>query len=165
MSTARDAKAIGTEIEQQVTAIDELDRVGDDVAEWYDAVTTAVLEPRIGLRFGGICLLERGTPVEIKGTSLKQSNGTDDIAGRWYVKRDAHERLVDERGAYWLAVYRGDPSAVLYQMIVPAATIGDLLVGSWYDSQRPEGDVAKLSWKKLFGRLSDPQGVGDNAGE
>lgn len=158
------AKDLGSKIEELVATADELELVGDDRAEWHDARATDVLEPARGRRFGGICLVERDTPIEIKGCLVEQSNGADRTTpGRWYIKKEAHERLEAERGVYWLVVYERDPIAIVGQIIVPAATIGEFLEGRWYDNGRHEGDVAKLGWPTILGDVTIAEG-GDNDG-
>ena len=127
-----------------------LSYVDDSDAEWHDAVTTALLTPTRGCRFGSICVVERDTPVEIKGCIPEQQNGRRSTVGRWFIKRDAHDRLEDERGVYWLTVYGPVPQTpILAQRVVPAAVVGDLLEDSWYDNGR-EGVVGKLSWTTVI---------------
>lgn len=130
-----------------------LSPVDDTVAEWYDAETVEVLEPRQDRPLGGVCLVESETPVEIKGCIPEQSNGEDSTAGRWYIKRESHEQLVDASGFYYLAVYAPLPETpIVSAMILPAATVGDFLAGRWYDNGRREGEVAKLSWPTVLDR-------------
>jgi hypothetical protein len=132
--------------------------VPDTRAEWHDAVTTSLLTPSVERPFVGICVVETGTPVEIKGTIPEQSNGDSNTAGRWFVKRASHERLLKERGVYWLCVYAPSPlTPILAERIVPASIMDELLAGSWYDNGRRE--VAKLSWTTLI----DREEVGDCA--
>nr|WP_201289231.1 hypothetical protein [Halovenus carboxidivorans] len=125
--------------------------VDDREAEWHDAETVEVLAPRPNRPLGGVCLVEPETPVEIKGCIPEQSNGDGQTPGRWYIKRVSHDQLVDAGAFYYLTVYAPLPETPLIaSMVVPAATVGDLLDGSWYDNGRRE--VAKLGWPRIFDR-------------
>jgi len=128
-----------------------LDWVSDRESRWHDAKTTDVLTPKRGRPFGGICVVESETPVEIKGCLPEHADGR---SGGWFVKRDAHERLESENGVCWLVVYAPKPSTpILSEIVVPAATVGDFLRGSWYDNGRRE--VAKLTWTRVL----DEEGI------
>ena len=145
-------KRTGSSVESVVVdGNPELESVPDTVAHWHDARTTDLLVPDDDRPFGGVCLVESETPVEIKGTIPTQSNGERDTAGRWFVKRASHERLLKECGVYCLCVYAPSPSTpILAERIVPASIIDELLAESWYDNGRRE--VAKLTWTTLIDR-------------
>jgi len=148
------SKQIGTRIEDVViAAFDELEAVEDTDADWHDAVTTSVLEPGDGL-LAATTLVERGTPVEIKGASETVSLGAD---GRWYVKERAHTRLVEASGVYLLVVYvddEGEDHAV--RMLVPASIL-DEHITTWIRApdSRNEGRYAQIRWS----RVVDPKHV------
>ena len=144
-------KRTGSSVEAAVIQTEPaLSTVTDTEATWHDAATTAVLTPRHDRPLGGICLVEADTPVEIKGCIPAVENDGHQTAGRWYIKREAHAQLCEERGVYYLTVYAPRPSTpIIAAIVVPAATIGDLLVGSWYDSGRYDR-VAKLSWPAVI---------------
>lgn len=130
-----------------------LDWVPDSQESGWDAVTTDVLTPTLERPFGDICVVEPETPVEIKGCIPTHNHGR---SGQWYIKRETHEPLESERGVYWLVVYAPRPETpILSQLVVPAATVGDFLEGSWYDNGRRT--VAKLTWTRLIdeGGLDD----------
>lgn len=95
------------------------------------------------------CLVEAGTPVEIKGCIPEQQNGSGTTPGRWYIKRESHDQLAAAGGVYYLTVYAPQPlTPVIAALIVSAATVGDLLAGSWYQNGRRE--VAKLRWSRVI---------------
>ena len=152
-------KASGDHIEADVVQhIDALWHVSDRTATWHDARTTAVLEPSEELRFYSIALVEPYTPVEIKACQIKTSNGSYDTDGRIYVKRDAHEALLDAAGMYLIVVYLPRPGLPqVARAIVPASIVDELLCGRWYDvdGERSEGSVAKLRWS----RVVDPDSI------
>jgi hypothetical protein len=143
-------KRTGSSVEAAVIETEPaLAYVGDSDAEWHDAETTAVLTPRQDRPLGGVCLVEAETPVEIKGCIPEQQNGSGTTPGRWYIKRESHDQLHAAGGVYYLAVYAPRPSTpVIAALVVPAATVGDLLDGSWYENGRRE--VAKLSWPRVI---------------
>lgn len=147
-------KRAGTSVEDRIiNREDALAWVSDREQTAWDAKTTGVIDWRDGVPLGGVCVVEAGTPVEIKGCLPERSNGDRSTAGHWYVKRETHETLADAGGVYWLTVYAPQPETpILAELVVPAATVGDVLAGRWYDSGRREGEVAQLTWTTLIGR-------------
>ena len=152
-------KASGDAIEADaIQAIEELTYVGDRTATWHDAETTTLLEPSDRLPFYGICLLEAGTPVEIKACQIETGNGGRPTRGRFYLKRRAHDRLLEAAGSYLLIVYLPRPGLPqVARAIVPASLLDELLRGRWYDvdGDRSEETVAKLAWSHVI----DPDDV------
>ncbi|ELY52787.1 hypothetical protein [Natronolimnohabitans innermongolicus] len=163
MSSRRSAlespKASGDALEAEIVqTVDALEIVSDRVATWHDARTTAVLEASRSLPFYGIVLVEPETPVEIKGCQIETSNGDRSTRGRFYVKRAAHEQLLEAGGMYLLVVYLPRPRLPqVARAIVPATLVDELLAGRWYEvgGSRSEQEVAKLSWSHVI----DPAGV------
>jgi hypothetical protein len=97
-----------------------------------------------------------GRPVEIKAALPEVSNGGDQsVPGRWYVKRSAHEALVEDDGLYSLHVYKPvDGLPIIASRTVSARRVSIHLDGSWYDvdGDRSEQEVAKLSWPTIISR-------------
>ncbi|MXV63873.1 hypothetical protein GS429_17760 [Natronorubrum sp. JWXQ-INN-674] len=158
-SELESSKASGDFLEGEIVqTIDALEYVGDRTATWHDATTTAVLEPDRSLPFYGIVLLESETPVEIKGCQIETSNGDRSARGRFYVKRSAHDQLLEAGGMYLLVVYLPRPGLPqVARAIVPATLVDELLADRWYDvgGSRSEQEVAKLAWSHVI----DPAGV------
>ena len=158
-SPLESSKASGDFLEAEIVqVIDTLEYVGDRTATWHDARTTAVLEASRSLPFYGIVLVEPETPVEIKGCQIETSNGSRSTRGRFYVKRGAHEQLLEASGMYLLVVYLPRPGLPqVARAIVPATLVDELLSGRWYDvgGSRSEQEVAKLAWSHVI----DPAGV------
>ncbi|WP_265109603.1 hypothetical protein [Halosolutus halophilus] len=152
-------KASGDAIEATVVQdVDEFEHVGDRTATWHDAKTTTLLEPRRSLPFYGIVLVEPAVPVEIKGCQVETGNGDRSTRGRFYVKRSAHEQLLEAAGMYLFVVYLPRPGLPqIARAIVPATIVDELLAGRWYDvgGERSESEVAKLAWSHVI----DPAGV------
>ncbi|WP_436343756.1 hypothetical protein [Natronorubrum sp. FCH18a] len=152
-------KASGDALEAEIVqVIDALEYVGDRTATWHDARTTAVLEASRSLPFYGIVLVEPETPVEIKGCQIETSNGSRSTRGRFYVKRNAHDQLLEAGGMYLLVVYLPRPGLPqVARAIVPATIVDELLSGRWYDvgGSRSEQEVAKLAWSHVI----NPAGV------
>ncbi|MFC3957150.1 hypothetical protein [Halovivax cerinus] len=157
-------KASGDAIEASlIQEIDALGYVGDRTATWHDAVTTGLLEPSTTLPFYGIVVVETETPIEIKACQVRTSNGSRSTRGRFYVKRQAHEQLLDAAGMYLLAVYVPRPGLPnLARAIVPATLVDELLRGRWYDvaADRSEQEVAQLAWSHVI----DPETVDESRG-
>ncbi|ELY97900.1 hypothetical protein C481_18230 [Natrialba asiatica DSM 12278] len=159
MSALESSKASGDALEAElVQTIDALEFVGDRTATWHDARTTSLLEPDESLPFYGIVLVESETPVEIKGCQIETSNGDRSTRGRFYVKRAAHEQLLEAAGMYLLVVYIPRPGLPqVARAIVPATLVDELLAGRWYEvgGSRSESEVAKLTWSHVI----EPAGV------
>jgi hypothetical protein len=153
---AASPKQQGTTIEDElVDGIDELESVGDATADWHDARITTLLEPSSTLPFVGVCLLEADTPVEIKSAQVWISRGYNAgrQRGRFYIKRRAHEKLREARGAYVFAVYEpGTEDAIRALLVVPAAVLDDVLEERWstVDHDRSEQSVAKVTWTHVI---------------
>lgn len=126
-----------------------LEWVGDSEARWHDARTTKLMTPTNERPFGGVCVVERDTPVEIKAVVPEQSSEAPQ-KGRWYINRETHERLQRAGGVYYLTVYAPKPATpLLAARVVPAATVGDVMAGHWYDSGR-DRQVGQLTWTKII---------------
>jgi len=159
------SKTLGDGVAGDVIQRFPFENVSDSDATWHDARTTSALFPDDPdeLLFNGICAVEAGTPVEIKATLVVRSAGEgNDRKGQWYIKRQAHDQLLEAGGVYLLVVYvqrRGREH--LARIVVPAATMDDVLQESWYDvdGDRSEQSVAQLTWSRLI----DEKHVGRNA--
>ncbi|TYT61793.1 hypothetical protein [Natrialba swarupiae] len=153
-SALESPKASGDALEAHVIQeVGPLEFVGDRTATWHDARTTTLLEPAQNLPFYGVVIVEPGVPVEIKGCQIRTSNGNGSTRGRIYVKRDAHEQLLEAGGMYLLVVYLPRPGLPqVARAIVPATIVDELLVGRWYDvgGERSENEVAKLAWSHVI---------------
>ncbi|MFC6716254.1 hypothetical protein ACFQGT_07885 [Natrialbaceae archaeon GCM10025810] len=156
-------KASGDAIESYVVEqVRPLEYVGDRTATWHDARTTGLLEPSDGLQFYSIVVIEPETPVEIKACQFETSNGARSTHGRFYVKRAAHERLLEAAGMYLFVVYLPRPGLPqVARAVVPASIVDELLRGRWYDvgGSRSENEVAKLAWPNVI----DPETVDPRA--
>ncbi|WP_436931654.1 hypothetical protein [Halosimplex halobium] len=161
MSTLESSKKRGDSVESAVIDADPaLEFVGDSVATWHDARTTECLDPSYERPFLGVPLVERDTEVEIKGACETRSAGVSrQRSGAWYIKRQAHERLLEAGGVYLLAVYGPRPDTpILRSVIVPASILDEHLDGRWYevDADRSETEVAQLTWTVLIDRERVP---------
>lgn len=158
-SELESSKASGDALEAEIVqAVDALEYVGDRTATWHDARTTAVLEASQSLPFYGVVLVEPDVPVEIKGCQIETSNGDRSTRGRFYVKRAAHDQLLEAGGMYLFVVYLPRPGLPqVARAIVPATLVDSLLAGRWYEvgGSRSEQEVAQLAWSHVI----DPAGV------
>lgn len=155
MSTLQSSNGIGDSVEGALINPEPgLEPVPDSVASWCDARTVQCLDPSYERPFLGIALVESGTHVEIKGTAVPRSNGTRQSAGHWYIKRAAHEELLEAGGVYLLAVYGlRDSTPILRSVIIPASLLDEILAGRWYEVDiegRSEKEVVQLSWTVLI---------------
>lgn len=135
-----ESRDIGDWAEREVvTTFDRLEPVGDVEDRFFDA--------QLG-----------DSEVEIKAATRWSPNGSSGRArGRFYVKKKAHTRLLENQGKYLLAVYEEDDdgSREIVATVLVSAGYLDEFLGEWYDSGRAEGEVAKVSW----GKVIDPDRV------
>lgn len=148
-------KRLGDDLEAALVAHhDPLRAVPDDVCEWHDAYVDGLWTPSGRLPYIGICVVEDSAPVEVKTAKRTTSNGDRETPGRWYIKQDSHQRLLDADGVYLLAVYTdvddGDACRLVAQLVIPASLLDPHLEDRWYDSGRREGMVAKLGFPNVI---------------
>jgi hypothetical protein len=139
-------RAAGEQTERHVaTAIPELGLVPDDVVEWYDAVARSAIFPAASLPMVGLCVVARGTPVEIKSAVVRLSTWK---RGRFYVRPEQHDRLVETGGVYVFAVVDDDRQPLALK-VVPATTFEAILPG-WRSGGGGRSDYTQLAWSNLF---------------
>lgn len=155
VETARvSSKSAGDRSEGAVIeAVDELEHVPDLEAEHYDAVTTTVLVPSETVSFAGICVLERGTVVEIKSVMVVYGDGQ---RGRFYLRQEQHRELLSRGGSYLFAVCAPRPDREVLALKVVPASLVDELIPSWLDGGEGRADYAQIAWSRVF----DPDEVG-----
>jgi len=148
VSRAVSSKRGGENAESAVIEfIPELDYVPDTEALHYDARVRQAIWPRSDLPFIGVCVLEAGTAVEIK--SVMAVYGEAQARGRFYLRREQHQKLVADAGVYLFAVCEPRPTRpVIAAKIVPATSAEDV-ISSWIDAgDRP--DYAQIAWSRIF---------------
>jgi hypothetical protein len=153
------SKQIGERLEEIVVdALDELQEATvpdsfDGAAEdyWHDAQPEVALFASDQIPMVGICVIEPGQPVEIKAASATISSGTRSCAGRFYLTRSQHERLVEENGVYLFAIYveddDGDPE-LLRMLAIPAVIVEEERRDTWYEVDH-RSDYYQLSASRL----------------
>jgi hypothetical protein len=148
-SSLADAKRLGEDVEQQLAEhVDALRLVPDDVVEWYDAVSVSLVDATDGVLFGGICLVESETPVEVKSARRTVSNGVGTTAGRWVFREQQHDRLREANAVYALTV-TDRANDVLAVLFVPAGTVDEIVANHWSDVGRSTR-LAKVSWNRIL---------------
>ena len=125
----------------------ELRHVPDTEAESWDAITTSLLSPSDSLPLVGICLLERGTVVEIKSCMVVY--GENQRRGRFLVRESQHEALLDNAGSYLFAVCAPTPDRELLATKVVPATIVDDFVSSWIERDE-RSRYGQFAWSRVF---------------
>lgn len=131
-----------------VQRVPELGLVPDEIAPHHDAIATATIDPTEDLPMVGICLLERGTVVEIKSAQIRYADGQ---RGRFYIRPKQHAALLGDAGVYLFAVCDRDDREILAMKIVPATVVDDVLGDDpWIDGGDGRSDYAQLSWSRLF---------------
>lgn len=168
-----DSKAIGEYVEDLVVdAIDALDAIPDDDAEWHDAVATEAIgsesiDADVPVSFVGLDEpLEAGTPVEIKAARDRISDGTTSRRGRFQVRRGQHSTIRQEEAAYLDVVYAIDDADVedvedvdvdLLEVLFLAADVVDDALGVWVEVRRRE-PYTQISWGTLPFSEADRRG-------
>lgn len=146
-----DSKRAGERVEHSVIdSVDEIEPVADVDAP-IDARAKTAIVPSDELPFASICIVESGTPVEIKSAMvvIKRSNGGQQQRGRFYLRRQQHEHLLDVRGIYLFVVTAPQPQRpLLAKKVVPAAVVEDLR-NDWKTSENRQA-YDQLSWSRLF---------------
>jgi len=141
-------KALGQSAEFSVReVVPQLGLVPDDVAEHYDAVATGVIVPGSDLPMVGICLVERGTRLEIKSVAESYADGA---RGRFYVRRRQHEMLLEAGAVYLFAVCSDSHSRDVLALKAVPATIVDDVIPSWLDGGPGRQDYSQLAWSNVF---------------
>lgn len=146
------AKRGGENAEHKVfTAVDALEPVAGE--EHHDAVATNALFPSQTLPFESICAVERGALVEIKSTMVVHTEVQR--RGRFKLRRNQHQALLEESAFYIFAVCEPIPERQVIAMKLVPAVIVDRLVGEdgvadWRDEGDSRGPKAQLTWSNLF---------------
>jgi len=115
---------------------------------WYDC-TPSVAVFTNDLPMMGILAIEPGTPGEIKGAQATISDGTASRTGRFYIRREQHERLVARDGVYIFAVYRAADNELLGLLATLAVIVEEELRESWYSAGGGREDYYQLSASRL----------------
>ena len=143
-------KAAGLEASRRAVAqLPNCSLVPDSVAPHYDAVATGPVSPSRATPFVGLCVLPAGTEIEVKSTLRRYSARR----GRFSIRRDQHERLVEEAGVYLLVVTEADASGrrPIAQKVVPATTVDAIVADSWVDAGDGRvDDYAQRAWSRFF---------------
>lgn len=150
-------KTAGDRLEDAlVSGLDPLEPVPDEAAEWHDARTRERVTPSPALPTYRLLVVPSDVPVEVKTARVEVSNGASaTTAGRFYIKRGSHERLVDAGGVYLLAVYDpdvpSDEDAVRGVVVTTAEAVDDL-VETWTDAEvgGADAEVAKVRWSRVL---------------
>jgi hypothetical protein len=128
-----------------IQAVDGLEPVSDQEAEHFDAVPSTAIAPCDAVPFAGIAVLERGVPVEIKSCIPRLSSGE---RGRFYLREEQHEQLVDDGGVYLFAVVTPHDREPIAMKVAAARSVGDV-VPSWIEGgDRP--DFGQIALSRVF---------------
>jgi hypothetical protein len=128
-------------------AVDGLAFVPDDESEHIDARVIELVEPSTTLPFVGICVLEAGTPVEIKSAIPRLASGR---RGRFYLRREQHRNLRDAGGSYLFSVCEPRPAREPVAMKVVPATVVDEAIASWRSGGDDRPECAQVAWSRIF---------------
>ncbi|MFC7047319.1 hypothetical protein ACFQH6_19590 [Halobacteriaceae archaeon GCM10025711] len=166
-TAARDNADWGRTVETHVCDRWNLEHVaGDrDVPDWYDA--TASTDHH--LTVNGVTLdepwLAAGTPVEVKSCQARVEDGSSTRRGRWWIRKGAHDQLVEVGGEYALAV--GGPDTGIHRTVLVSARTVDRLIeqhATWSPtgSSHSAEAAARLPWTAVFAE-ADLQAGGERA--
>lgn len=148
------SRAAGDMVEHAVIQFNPaLENVTDADARWYDARVDGRLEPSDDLPFEAVSVLEDGAEVEIKGAQIRLNTGQ---RGRFYIRRQQHERLLDAGAAYLLAVYDPRTEEIVAKLVVPASVVDDQLPDDegWVtldrDGRTSTVEYCQRAWSRFF---------------
>lgn len=151
---ARSSRASGDAVEAEVVQVVEpLTSVPDATARHYDARCETALYPSQRIPMYGLCVLNAGSHVEIKGCQQRLASGQ---RGRWHVRRGQLETLVAEGASVLFTVYQpGRFPDLLAMVVVPATAVAQLVddLGGWLDAgeDRTEAEAYKqIGWTRLI---------------
>jgi hypothetical protein len=141
------SKRLGERVE--ATVIQRVDglRAAPERDSRHDAVAEQCLAPTERLPFAGICLVERGTPVEIKSVAAVQ--GEREATGRFYLREGQHAALLADAGVYIFVVAVPVPNRDPLAMKLVPASLVDELRGSWIEVE-DRCTHTKLAWSHVF---------------
>lgn len=120
----------------------------DERNGWYDLeftedVTTNTTDTTV---------VTAGTKAEAKSCYARY----DDRNGRWWIRKQTHEQLVDVDGQYVLAVIDRDTEDVLRMGLTSARTVDAIIDDTWWDAGEG-GQCAslyrQLAWTTVFESL------------
>ncbi|QSG02535.1 hypothetical protein [Natranaeroarchaeum sulfidigenes] len=135
----------------------ELEYVPDSEIEHADAEVTTTISPGPSLPTVALPVVERGTLVEIKSAMVRLDSGG---TGRFYLRREQHNAIVEDGGVYLFAVCEPTPDrTVLALKFVPATSLDDV-VSSWRSAGPDRPEYTQLRW----GRIFDRDEIGDRSG-
>ncbi|AGB17366.1 hypothetical protein Halru_2795 [Halovivax ruber XH-70] len=119
---------------------------GDDSEpDWFDARFVAPLETELA----PVPIVEAGTPVEVKSCRRRYQGRY----GRWWIKRESHEQLLEAGGEYVLAVT--DRSGIVRMSLLDAETV-DCLFSTWWGTGNGGKDAEEyrqVPWTAVFDDL------------
>ncbi|WP_247729579.1 hypothetical protein [Halovivax limisalsi] len=122
----------------------------NDKPDWFDARFVAPLEAESTPE----PIVEAGTPVEVKSCRRRYCGRY----GRWWIKRESHDRLVDAAGEYVLAVT--DRTGIVRMSLLSAETV-DCLCSTWWetgDGGPNAEEYRQVPWTVVFEDLVGPGG-------
>jgi hypothetical protein len=145
------SRKAGEDVEAAVLqVVDELQYVPDRDNQHADATVTRVLDARHDVvDCVGMCLLERGTSVEIKSTMLELGSGR---RGRFQIRKNQHDWLLANAGVYLFALCRPSYDRELVALRVVPATLVDELDWSWRDASpgSTRETYAQIAWSQIW---------------
>jgi hypothetical protein len=146
-----------------IEAVPELTYLPDTEVEHADAEVETTISPRKGLWSVALPVVEQGTLVEIKSAMVRLESGGK---GRFYLRREQHQAIVDEAGIYLFAVCEPTPDRSVLALKFVAATSLDDVVSSWRRAGPDRPEYTQLRWGRIFDadEIGDAYG-GDRRGE
>ncbi len=138
-----------------IEAVPELTYLPDTEIEHVDAEIETTISPRAALPTVALPVVEQGTLVEIKSAMVRLESGGH---GRFYLRREQHEAIVDDAGVYLFAVCEPTPDRSILALKFVAATTLDDAVSSWRRAGPDRPEYTQLRWGRIFD--SDEIGAG-----
>lgn len=140
------ARRIGERAEGAIIeSISEIDHVSDHEQQRYDAVATTAVWPDQQLPMSGICVIERGVPIEIKSCIPRYSDGR---RGMFYLRSEQHDELVELGAVYLFAVVEPHTREPIALRAAAARSVSDVV--QWRSGGDGNQDCYQLAWSRVI---------------
>lgn len=140
-----------------IQTVSEIEHLTDIEDVHADARATTVIVPDDQLPTVALPVVEIGTLIEIKSVMVVYGEGQ--TRGRYYLRKQQHQHLLENGAIYLFAVCAPMPDRpILALKLVPATVVTDL-VSSWIDAG-DRANYAQIAWSRIF----DPAEVERNRG-
>lgn len=127
--------------------------VSEDRDEWCDLV----IDEDLDVERSAEPVATAGTAVEVKSCYARYESR----AGRWWIARENHDRLLEVDGEYALGVVDEESEDVLRLGLLSARTVDAIIDGEWWhcgEGGQHVEEFRQIAWTDVFRSLDEPGG-------